>query len=462
MATVIVEQKSVDRLVEEWIELTKADREVSVEKLCEDNPDLISVVQQKTLQQLLLEWEQLNDGVGDLERNEKRPKCPDDLLDEFDRHVDAQIQMRLRSTSTTNATIPKSDDEFDFVAVTRYRTKKLLGRGGYGEVYLAHDLELGREVAIKVIREDKASSPKDSSYFVVEAVDTANMNHPGVINIFSIGQTEDNRPFYTMPIMEENLAKRIKEYHDPSANRTKQESRRLRIQLLTQFAAVCRTMHNAHLKGIVHCDLKPDNIMIGENNETRITDWGLLIRFQNDPNAKSSLNQLRSSICGKIPPPEDRYWGTITYMSPEQSLKRPDMITPQSDVYCLGSILYEILTGQMPIKASSTLTQMLDDLMNHEITDPRNVNPDISPALEAICLKAIERKQKDRYETAQDLADDIQNWLMLEPVSVYRDPFSEQFVRWIRHGSRMTQRFVFIAFVVGMLSAILLACFLFH
>ena len=219
-------------------------------------------------------------------------------------------------------------------------------KGGLGQVFLARDVELGRKVALKVIREERADDTEQRTGFYVEALDTANMGHPGVINISDMGQTEDGRPFYTMPVLKQSLRDCIQEYHEFSANAgsaaDKQKLRMMRNELLRKFISMCSTVYYVNEKGIVHCDLKPANVMIGFQGETKITDWGLLVRFMPDPDQSDELKVLRSNIKGKLGAELERYLGTINYMSPEQALGRTDMITPA----VLNGLLTAFLNGR--------------------------------------------------------------------------------------------------------------------
>ncbi|MGE3778200.1 MAG: serine/threonine protein kinase, partial [Pirellulaceae bacterium] len=221
--------------------------------------------------------------------------------------------------------------------------------------------------------------------------------------------------------------------------------------LITHLVVVCKTVAYAHNRGIIHRDIKPDNIMIGRFGETLLVDWGLASAVQRDERARASGEntiQLRSgSDSGKSSGKSSGSGvGTIGYMSPEQLPDHPGPLTTASDIYSLGATLYRILTNRAPIQGRDE-SLLVDKIRWGDFPRPRAVQRDVSPALEAICLRAMATDPAERYATALDMAADLEAWQADESVSVYRAPFSERLVRW----GRVHQHWV----IVGTMTALL-------
>jgi tetratricopeptide (TPR) repeat protein len=204
-------------------------------------------------------------------------------------------------------------------------------------------------------------------------------------------------------------------------------------ELLSRFVAVCNTVAYAHSRGIVHCDLKPANIMLGKYGETLVIDWGLGRPFgRTDAERASGEDTL-------MPPAttEDggtrigQAKGTPAFMSPEQAAGRWDVVGPASDIYSLGASLYNLLTGQVPFKGTNH-AEILQKVQQGDLPRPRHVKPGTQWALEAICLKAMARNPEERYATALELAGDVMNWLADERVRAYRESLADRLGRWRR------------------------------
>jgi serine/threonine-protein kinase len=325
-------------------------------------------------------------------------------------------------------TTPPPDGDTGLVG-SRYRPLSLHARGGLGEVYLARDEELSREVALKRMRRGHVSEA-DCCRFVREGEITGGLEHPGVVPVHGLTRDADGRPCYAMRFVRgQTLQHAIAQFHAAAA-----ADRGLALrQLLTRFVAVCNTIAYAHSKGVVHRDLKPANIMLGDYGETLVVDWGLAKR-QDCPgeadgpggngSAPASERRDGATATGDV-------LGTPAFMSPEQAVGRPGLVGPASDIYCLGATLYALLTGRPPCHADS-VAETLRKVQQGDFAPPRKVRPDTPRALEAICLKAMAREPAARYTTAGELAADVERWLADEPVRAYREPWMSRSGRWVR------------------------------
>jgi serine/threonine-protein kinase len=310
----------------------------------------------------------------------------------------------------------------------RYIGLQFHAAGGLGEVYRAIDENLRRDVAIKFIQQRYAGNPEYLELFGLEAEITSRLDHPGVVPVYGAGRTADNRPFYAMRYIEgKPLRDAIGEYHSGG-----QHPRELH-RLLNHLVAVCNTVAYAHNRGVVHCDIKPENIMLGRFGETLVVDWGLATTVERDERARASGEKTMRVKSGGNSSGKSSGGtaGTVGYMSPEQHPGFLKPIGPASDIYSLGATLYCILTGQAPYQGAEE-TLLLDQIRFGEFPPPREVCPRVPRALEAICLKAMAPHPAERYTTALNLAGDMEAWLADEPVSVYRGSMVERLLRWGR------------------------------
>ncbi len=315
----------------------------------------------------------------------------------------------------------------------RYQILRPHDKGGIGEVFVALDQELSRQVALKEMQQCHAANEFSRGRFVREAEITGNLEHPGIVPVYGLGQYGDGRPFYAMRFIKgETLKDAIARYHRSAEGeaRAREFERR---SLLTRFVAVCNTLAYAHSRGVIHRDIKPANIMLGRYGETLVVDWGMAKSVteqgkEADPAAQSVV--IPRSV-ESVETQAGTTMGTPAYMSPEQAAGRLDLLGPASDIYGLGATLYTTLTGRPPIEGKD-LTEALHKAKHGEWPPPRQVKADVPPGLEAICSKAMAHKPKDRYATALELAADVEHWLADEPVSVYRDPLAVRLTRWGR------------------------------
>ncbi|MBA4068121.1 MAG: hypothetical protein C0501_31355, partial [Isosphaera sp.] len=331
-------------------------------------------------------------------------------------------------------------------AVGRYAVRQLHARGGLGEVYVATDTELNREVALKRIQDRFADQPRSRRRFLAEAEVTARLEHPGVVPVFGLVADPAGRPCYAMRFVRgDTLLDQITAHHasaDPAG-----KARGLR-QLLGRFQAVCQAVGYAHSKGIVHRDLKPANVMVGAFGETLVVDWGLAkeVGAADDPAAAADAPAVASGTVdgggaetdGETGAAADAgtragaVVGTPAYMPPEQAAGRGDEVGPASDVYALGATLYHLLTGRAPVTGGTDRAEVLGRVQRGEFPRPREVKGDVPKALEAVCLKAMAARPADRYASAGALAEDVDRWLADDPVGAYRDPWTKRVARWAK------------------------------
>jgi eukaryotic-like serine/threonine-protein kinase len=321
-------------------------------------------------------------------------------------------------------------------ALPRYRPLRLHARGGLGVVHVAEDQELHREVALKCMQAENAGSFALRRRFLVEAEVTARLQHPGVVPVYGLVEDGAGNPWYAMRFIEgESLAEAIKQFH-ACCQGDKGCFNSLEFRhLLQRFISVCNTIAYAHSRGIIHRDLKPANIMLGKYGETLVVDWGLA-RPVGRTEVERSLGE-ETTLAPSAGSGEDsatqlgQAVGTPAYMSPEQAAGRWDVIGPPSDIYSLGATLYVLLTNTLPFRETDPGLLMFA-VQQGEFQRPRQVNPRVPAALEAICLKAMARKPNERYATALDLAADLDRWLADEPVSARAEPLRAKTRRWVR------------------------------
>jgi serine/threonine-protein kinase len=335
----------------------------------------------------------------------------------------------------------------------KYSRTRLHARGGLGQVWLARDDILGREVALKELRPDREGNDEILARFVTEAKITGLLEHPGIVPVYDLEPGPSGRhPFYTMRFIRgRTLHEAIVDYHKKRAEGG--DDPLARSQLLNAFVGVCQAIGFAHARGVIHRDLKGQNVVLGDFGEAMVLDWGLarLIdepeRGPDSPDGVEKLTldaDLEATRQGQV-------LGTPAYMAPEQAAGKIDQIGPRTDIYALGAILYEILVGVAPYRAVS-VTEILRQVREEAPERPRAANPSVPPALEAVCLKAMARRPEERYATATDLADEVQRWLADEPVSAYPEPWTKRLARWSkRHRSAVAATAAFLVLGAGAL-----------
>ena len=329
---------------------------------------------------------------------------------------------------------------------TRYLIRRTVGEGGLGRVWAVRDTVLNRTVALKELRPDRALSDAASQDFLREAQITGQLEHPNIVSLYDLGRRpQDNQPFYTMPFVKgETLSNAIENYH-----RTRREGSRDRMQfvrLINAFVSICNAIAYAHSRNVIHRDLKPENIILGPFGEVILLDWGLA-RLNGDQHTESddsSIHLTTDSSCKIL---EGRPEGTPAYMAPEQAEGRSSLIGPRTDIYGLGTILFQILTG-IPPHSGKDLSDLYNRIIHNPTPQARLVEPSASKVLSVICAKAMAKAPEDRYSLASELADDVSKWTGDEPVSAYEESILEKAARWARRNRTLTQA------IVGSLAAV--------
>jgi eukaryotic-like serine/threonine-protein kinase len=387
--------------------------------------------------------------------------------------------------------------------VSRFHILRPHARGGLGEVFIARDEELNREVALKEIQPQFASQSEYWSRFVLEAEITGSLEHPGIVPVYGLGSYPDGRPYYAMRFIQgDSLQEAICRFHDKDTGWRDQRERSLALrELLGRFVDVCQAIAYAHSRGVLHRDLKPGNVMLGKYGETLVVDWGLaksLTTFTgtepaavsgsgptqaNVPEAAPTLAPQalanstpaalaetgifpapvfekpltpRVSTSGAMATQMGQALGTPAYMSPEQAAGQLDKLAPPSDVYSLGATLYHLLTGRPPFQERD-LTALLNHVQRGKFPRPRAIKSTVAPGLEAICLKAMALRPDDRYASALDLASEVERWLADEPVNAYREPWTMRTRRWLgRHRVATTSAAVAAVMAIAGLGIVLL------
>jgi eukaryotic-like serine/threonine-protein kinase len=326
---------------------------------------------------------------------------------------DLEIQRSLDKLPSTEATAPTSTILYKAGDRGRYSLKHLHARGGIGQVWLAHDADLDREVALKELRPELVHSSTALARFLDEARITGQLEHPGAVPVYElIRQSPDYSPFYTMRFIKgQTLAEAARAYH---RKRVEGQADPLDlVTLLNAFVAVCNTVAYAHSRGVVHRDLKGQNIILGDFGEVVLLDWGLAKILGQSEGETDPLLDPRVTTADEGRTVGGQVMGTPGYMAPEQAAGRPDLIDFRTDVYGLGAILYEILTGRPPFEGPDLL-DVLRMVREEEPVPPRRLNGEVSPALESASLRALAKDPAQRPASASQLAAEVQYWQDLQ------------------------------------------------
>jgi serine/threonine-protein kinase len=328
----------------------------------------------------------------------------------------------------------------------RFRILRPHAKGGLGQVSVALDTELHREVALKEIQPPHADYPQSRARFTLEAEITGGLEHPGVVPIYGLGTYSDGRPYYAMRFIHgDSLKEALDRYHQGDHGLSSGASVLELRKLLRRFVDVCNAIEYAHSRGVLHRDLKPANIMLGKYGETLVVDWGLakpigssITQGYTHPDSPTPPVDepllVPSSMSGTAPTQMGAALGTPAYMSPEQAAGRLDQLGPASDIYSLGATLYHILAGQPSFSSDGIdLGEQLRRIQRGDFPRPRSLKKDIPKPLEAICLKAMALEPQRRYISASALASDVEHWMADEPTVALPDGPLQRGFRWLRH-----------------------------
>jgi serine/threonine-protein kinase len=326
----------------------------------------------------------------------------------------------------------------------RFRVLRPHARGGLGAVFVALDTEMHREVALKQILDQHADDAVSRQRFMIEAEITGGLEHPGIVPVYGLGTYGDGRPFYAMRFIRgDSLKEAIERFHHRSGKgvrgRAEGTSRELELhKLLRRFIDVCNAIDYAHSRGVVHRDIKPANIIVGTHGETLVVDWGLAKATGHGGAVGEEPTAAAISASGSADTLPGSALGTPAYMSPEQACGDLDRLGPRSDVYSLGSTLYCLLTGKPPYEGGD-VGELLRMVQRGEFIAPRQIDPSLDKALEAVCLKAMALKSEERYPSCRALADDVERWMADEAVAAWAEPWTRKLLRWLtRHRTSVT------------------------
>ena len=334
----------------------------------------------------------------------------------------------------------------------RYQTVAQLGRGGWGVVEKAIDRQLQRPVAIKRIATNKTIAQEVRDRFMHEAKITSQLQHPGIVPVHELEDgVATGDLFYVMKLLSgKPLRQLIRDTHADFAQKQRKSTNELHealIPLLERFIDVCDAVAYAHEQGVLHRDLKPDNVMIGGFGETIVVDWGLAKRIwdsqqsDEDTTIDHKLEQVAEMVQGEISfsdqTEDGSVIGTPAYMSPEQANGDIAGLTSATDIYSLGVTLYEILVGEHP-HARLDVKSVLTRVRSGTYEPARQAKPEVPRPLSAICDCAMALDTEDRYATAIELADEVRRYIAGEPVKVDTEPITERVARWCKKNRTLT------------------------
>jgi ABC-type phosphate/phosphonate transport system substrate-binding protein len=320
---------------------------------------------------------------GDIEQDVPFRQCPKCLLD---------LGLLFEPAPEREFSLPFETGPFlDYELVER------IGRGGMGVVYRARQLSLNRVVALKVIGAGELASPAALARFRREAEAVAKLEHPNIVPIYEVGEHGAN-PFLVMRLIEgASLAERLLDFALPVAVPSRDQANRRQADIARLITAVARAVHYAHERGVLHRDLKPSNILLDQDGNPHLTDFGVA-KFVDQEMALTQTSELLGTPC---------------YMAPEQAAGRP--LSPATDVYGLGVILYELLTGRRPFEAEQPV-EILRKVIEDEPASPDLLNRAVDHDLATISLKCLDKDPGRRYASALEFARDLERWQRHEPV----------------------------------------------
>lgn len=339
----------------------------------------------------------------------------------------------------------------------KYQIKDELGRGASGKVLLATDSHIGREIAIKELLKDTRPvflrKKKPGYYinimkrFLREARITGQLEHPSIIPVHEIGAKDDGTLYYTMRRIQGKTFHQEIKAADTTAKK---------LKLLPHFINVCNAVAYAHSMGVIHRDIKPDNIMVGPFGETFLVDWGIAkapnlpeisdpdsMDISNSIDTTNSINSgvnIDATIVGSI-------IGTPSYMPPEQAAGKTDEVDERSDIYSLGAVLYRVLTGTRPF-ASNNVYKTINETINGKLKHVLELNPDVPPEIAEVAMKALAKKKEDRYKTASEITDEISSWMSGGKVSVYNYSSIELIKKFYNKNKRLSIALVALTLVI--------------
>ena len=360
------------------------------------------------------------------------PRLPSNLKERILRLADITADLAEQRLVKVTELTPSTDDPHN---ITQF-----LADGGIGRVWVADDEHLGREVVLKQLLPISADNSETRARFVHEAQITGQLQHPNIVPVYSMDRDADDAPFYTMRyIRGDSFNNRIEKLHSKYNGKVRTQEF---YQLLEEFICICNAVSYAHSQGIVHCDLKPENVAVGQFGEITVLDWGLAHRF--------SLSDTPSGLL------EESISGTPNYLSPEQAQGVREWLTPATDIYSLGAILFEILFNRPPRQVDdqpTSLQSLLNAVIKGDIPRAVDVAPRNARVIANICDKCLATLPADRYASVQDLIDDLYRWRDDERVHAAPNPITKQLARIVRRHQRTTGAALFLLIVATIVTA---------
>jgi tetratricopeptide (TPR) repeat protein len=333
------------------------------------------------------------------------PGLRDDLALHFEVHHALREDL-LRDTPRVVLTSPAAEGgDVSIPVFADYVILGELGRGGMGVVYRGRHRRLKRPAALKMFRPGRIPSPRELARFRAEAEAVARLQHPNIVQIFEVGEA-GGLPFLALELAERGtLAQKLQGQPLPPR------------EAAALVEVLARALHHAHERGVVHRDVKPANVLFAQDGTPKVTDFGLAKLLEGDPGHDATRT--------------GEPVGTPRYMAPEQAAGRPDRVGPATDVYALGTVLYECITGRAPFVAPGVL-ETLEKVRTVEPLSPRRLQPGVPRDLATVCLKCLRKEPEKRYYSAQELADDLRRFREGEPVRARPTPRWERLWKWCR------------------------------
>lgn len=341
-----------------------------------------------------------------------------------------QSTLHFPDSNDEAVSVPCPDLTFDPKS-SRYTLLYVHAEGGLGRIHIAQDNIIQRQVVLKEIK-PQVSCCSAQNRFLREAQVTGQLEHPNIVPVYELSKTEEGNAYYVMRYLRgQTLKEAIASHH---RRRKEGEVSSVEVlRLLESFLGICEAVAYAHSRKVLHRDLKPENVMLGRFGEVIVLDWGLAKVLEQDSDSVTAVQvaPMTDEDASNEETMTGEVLGTPAYMAPEQAAGQQDIIDYSTDVYGLGGILFEILTGTAPHQGQST-AEVLTRVANEPTPLANSRESSIPKPLNAICLKAMAFTQEDRYATASELAEDVRRYLANEPVTAYREPLFQRVIRWCR------------------------------
>jgi hypothetical protein len=349
-----------------------------------------------------------------------RPVAPPPRYATLNSIVPADLQTQDSMPASAADRPPEPGTPRPGLQIAGYEILEELGRGATGVVYKARETALGRVVALKMILAWQHAGPHERTRFRVEAEAIARLQHPNIVQLFAVGE-HDSLPFISLEFVDGGtLARKLAGEPLPPNEAA---------GLMEKLA---RAIHYAHLRGVVHRDLKPANVLLTKDGEPKITDFGLAKQLD----ASSGLSQSGVVM------------GTPSYMAPEQAAGKVRDTGPAADVYALGTVLYQLLTGRPPFQGVTTF-EVLAQVTSVEPVPPARLNPKVPRDLGTVCLKCLHKDPARRYASAVDLADDLRRWREGRPITARPVSLWQRGLKWCRRNPTVAALLLIAVLLLG-------------